>query len=338
MTCDSKHALLSWINASKGESLKDSLQTETFLSDIDIPLISDFNRQLAAHFGVLIPNAGSTFRGTAIISPDGVIKYLSSCEVNVGRNIDELLRLLSAFQFSEEFHELAIECPANWSPDESTNTVETIYYKEFRVKPSIRNKVKAGLFSLKRLFVSLFDQYNSILCDQPLLTKALTSGVICALGEVLASLVKNQSRNKRNLGYLSLRRIILHASYGMLVSGPIYHLWYNLLDQVSLSTRKETTKLLRQRRSVGLKVLIDQFVFSPIFLLVTLFYLKYFRRLDAKYAVRSIRNHYFVALLTSWKLWIPANVINFNAVPVNYQVLYGNLVSLWWNIYLSMTA
>ena len=37
----------------------------------------------------------------------------------------------------------------------------------------------------------------------------------------------------------------------------------------------------------------------------------------------------------NWALWIPAQLVNFGMVPLNYQVLFGNVVALLWNVYLS---
>ena len=52
-------------------------------------------------------------RGTFIIDREGVVKSCIVNDLNVGRNIDEILRLIQAFQFSKQNGEV---CPANWMP------------------------------------------------------------------------------------------------------------------------------------------------------------------------------------------------------------------------------
>ena len=37
----------------------------------------------------------------------------------------------------------------------------------------------------------------------------------------------------------------------------------------------------------------------------------------------------------NWKIWVPANFINFYLIPIKYQVLYANLISLFYNVCLS---
>ena len=48
-----------------------------------------------------------------------------------------------------------------------------------------------------------------------------------------------------------------------------------------------------------------------------------------------LRNHWRGAVFTNWKIWIPAQVLNFGFVPLQYQVLFANVVALVWNTYLS---
>jgi alkyl hydroperoxide reductase subunit AhpC len=82
------------------------------LGDLKIPLISDINKEMAKDYGVLIdhgPDKGVAARGTFIIDPNQVIRQISINDLSVGRSIDETLRLLEGYQFSEENGEV---CPA----------------------------------------------------------------------------------------------------------------------------------------------------------------------------------------------------------------------------------
>lgn len=87
---------------------------------MSIPLLADVTKQIARDYGVLIEDgddAGVAFRGTFIIDTKGVVRHISINDLPVGRNIDEVLRLVQAFQFADEHGEV---CPASWKPGDKT--------------------------------------------------------------------------------------------------------------------------------------------------------------------------------------------------------------------------
>jgi len=87
---------------------------------MDIPLIADVTKDIARRYGVLIEDgddAGVAFRGTYIIDKDQVLRHISISDLPVGRNVDETLRLVKAFQYTDEFGEV---CPAQWTPGKKT--------------------------------------------------------------------------------------------------------------------------------------------------------------------------------------------------------------------------
>ena len=79
-----------------------------------IPLVSDLTKQISRDYGVLIEDgddAGVAFRGTFIISPDGTLRQITVNDLPVGRNVDETIRLVKAFQYVDEHGEV---CPSGW--------------------------------------------------------------------------------------------------------------------------------------------------------------------------------------------------------------------------------
>lgn len=84
------------------------------LAPLKIPLLADSSHDIARAYGCYInhgPNKGVTYRSTYIIDPKGILRQYSMNDLMVGRSIDELIRLLQAFQFTEEHGEV---CPMNW--------------------------------------------------------------------------------------------------------------------------------------------------------------------------------------------------------------------------------
>ena len=74
-------------------------------------LIPDFTKKISRDYGVLIEENGVALRGTFLIDEDGILRHSSVNDLSVGRNMDEYLRLVDAFDFVRENGEV---CPAQW--------------------------------------------------------------------------------------------------------------------------------------------------------------------------------------------------------------------------------
>ncbi len=82
------------------------------IGQVDYTLVADMNHSICQSYGVEHPTAGVAFRGAFIIDKKGVVRAQVVNDLPIGRNMDELLRLIDALQFTEEHGEV---CPANWS-------------------------------------------------------------------------------------------------------------------------------------------------------------------------------------------------------------------------------
>lgn len=83
------------------------------LESLPYPMLADTKRELSSALGVLHKEEGVALRATFIADPDGVIRHVSVNDLSVGRNVDEVLRVLDALQTDEL-------CPCNWEPGEPT--------------------------------------------------------------------------------------------------------------------------------------------------------------------------------------------------------------------------
>ncbi len=86
------------------------------LGDLDFPLIADLDKSISKDYEVLL-SAGMTLRGVFIIDPEGVIRFKLVHDLGIGRNPDEILRVLAAIQQVDKTGEV---CPANWTPGKKT--------------------------------------------------------------------------------------------------------------------------------------------------------------------------------------------------------------------------
>jgi peroxiredoxin (alkyl hydroperoxide reductase subunit C) len=76
------------------------------------PLIADVNHQICQAYGVEHPTAHVALRGAFIIDKNGIVRSQIVNDLPLGRNVDELLRLIDALEFHEKQGEV---CPANWT-------------------------------------------------------------------------------------------------------------------------------------------------------------------------------------------------------------------------------
>ncbi|MBK9169869.1 MAG: peroxiredoxin [Bryobacterales bacterium] len=83
------------------------------LKDLPFPMLSDIKHELCKDLGILDPNAGVAQRATFVVDPDNVIRFVSVNDLSVGRNPQEVLRVLDALQTDEL-------CPCNWQKGEAT--------------------------------------------------------------------------------------------------------------------------------------------------------------------------------------------------------------------------
>jgi alkyl hydroperoxide reductase subunit AhpC len=83
------------------------------LKDLPFPMLADIKRELTGALGILDLHAGVAQRATFIVDLDNVIRFVYVTDLSVGRNPQEVLRVLDALQTDEL-------CPCNWHKGEET--------------------------------------------------------------------------------------------------------------------------------------------------------------------------------------------------------------------------
>jgi alkyl hydroperoxide reductase subunit AhpC len=83
------------------------------LNDLKFPMIADTSKSLAEALGILSQEEKVAYRATYIIDPDGIVRWVNINDLNVGRNVQEVLRVLDALQTDEL-------CPCNWTKGQET--------------------------------------------------------------------------------------------------------------------------------------------------------------------------------------------------------------------------
>ncbi len=104
VSTDSVYSHRAWINTSADKN---------GLGSLNFPLASDITKDVSRDYGVLIEDKGIALRGLFIIDKEGVLQYQVVHSLDIGRSVDETLRVLEALQ-SGGF------CQANWQPGQRT--------------------------------------------------------------------------------------------------------------------------------------------------------------------------------------------------------------------------
>ncbi|XP_059404578.1 peroxisomal membrane protein 2-like [Carassius carassius] len=174
----------------------------------------------------------------------------------------------------------------------------------------------------------VLQQYLSLLKKYPIITKSVTSGFLSAVGNLLSQALEYRKNNKENSPKkkISVLGPLHFAVFGLFITGPVSHYIYQLLE-VLLPTTVPYCLIKR--------LLLERLIFAPAFLL--LFYVV-MNALEGKTLTdvqNKLKTSYWPAMKMNWKVWTPFQFININYVPVQFRVLFANLVALFWYAYLA---
>jgi peroxiredoxin 2/4 len=120
VSVDSEFSHLAWIQTDRKSG---------GVGDLNYPLVSDIKKTISEAYNVLDPDAGVALRGLFIIDKDGIVQHATINNLAVGRSVDETLRTLQAFQYTQSHPDEV--CPAGWTPGAKTMSPDPVKSKEF---------------------------------------------------------------------------------------------------------------------------------------------------------------------------------------------------------------
>lgn len=97
---------------------------------INFPLVADLNKQIARDYDVLLDDAVA-LRGSFLIDADGTVRHAVVNDLPLGRNVDEMIRMVDAMQFTNEHGEV---CPAGWVKGDEGMKADTEGVAEYLAK------------------------------------------------------------------------------------------------------------------------------------------------------------------------------------------------------------
>jgi len=107
-SADSHFSHLAWVNTPRKEG---------GLGKLNIPLLADKSAKICHDYGVYLEDEGIPLRGLFIIDEKQNLRQITINDLPVGRSVDEALRLIQAFQFTDVHGEV---CPAGWKPGDDS--------------------------------------------------------------------------------------------------------------------------------------------------------------------------------------------------------------------------
>ncbi|MGI0493532.1 peroxiredoxin [Alkalinema pantanalense CENA528] len=120
VSVDSEFSHLAWIQTDRKSG---------GVGDLNYPLVADLKKEISTAYNVLDPEAGVALRGLFIIDKEGIIQHSTINNLAVGRSVDETLRTLQAFQYTQSHPDEV--CPAGWQPGAATMNPDPVKSKEY---------------------------------------------------------------------------------------------------------------------------------------------------------------------------------------------------------------
>jgi len=102
VSIDSQFSHFAWKNTSVNEG---------GIGQVKFPLVADLTKQIAKDYDVLL-DAGIALRGSFLLDKDGTVRHAVINDLPLGRNIDEMIRMVDTMVFTNEYGEV---CPAGWN-------------------------------------------------------------------------------------------------------------------------------------------------------------------------------------------------------------------------------
>ena len=166
----------------------------------------------------------------------------------------------------------------------------------------------------------LLDYYSYLLTTHPYKTTALSTGILCALGDVNAQQFVEETNEH------DFQRTGRFFVMGLLFIGPVLLVWFGVLEKYI--TGAEKTLALK-------KMLCDQLLWAPPFI-ASLFCLSdALSGRNLEEIKMNLKQNYPGALKANYYIWPAVQMVNFYFVPLHYRVIVVNCIALFWNTYMA---
>ncbi|CCH42690.1 hypothetical protein BN7_2234 [Wickerhamomyces ciferrii] len=177
--------------------------------------------------------------------------------------------------------------------------------------------------------MSLLAFYTTSLKKHPRITNSLTTGFLFGTGDVLAQFISPGDD-------YDYKRTLRAAFYGSVVFAFIGDKWYKILSKIKFPGQPLANPRLNMIRNGITKTSIDQLGFAPLgiplyYSIMTLLENKKFEEVQIK-----LKENWLPTLKVNWMIWPIFQIFNLSIIPVQHQLMAVNILSIFWNSYLSL--
>lgn len=167
--------------------------------------------------------------------------------------------------------------------------------------------------------------YQRLLHVYPLLSRAITAGIIFLFADTIAQLL-NRPRQKPFSTTFSPARALRYSAYGLFLMGPFLYVWYDAMHRFGPPD---------DLHGALLKAVVESLVLEPICLIMYMVYDVVMLRRSLWYLKQNLRRRLFPIWFSNTLYWFPANFANYYVGTPDMRVIFSNTCSLFWNIYFS---
>lgn len=155
--------------------------------------------------------------------------------------------------------------------------------------------------------------------------QCLTGGGLFATGDTIAQQLVEKRGSRHDLA-----RTFRLSLYGGCVFSPLASIWFGrVLERVRFSSKAA---------NIATKVALDQAIASPAFVALFFGATTIMEGGSPDQAKNKIIHNWWPTLKTAWGLWIPVQTLNMALVPPSQRLLFVNVVSIFWNTFLSIKS
>lgn len=154
-------------------------------------------------------------------------------------------------------------------------------------------------------------------------SEATRAAAIMGTGDVLAQTVVE----KKDVKDIDLIRTMKYGSLGFLVVGPVLKYWFTLLDR-TIRGRQNIQRTVK-------KMIVDQAIMAPALNLTITGLVGLINNEEPKQISERIKTQYPDIMKTNYMIWPAVQILNFGLVPLRYQVVFVQLVAVFWNCFVS---
>lgn len=180
-------------------------------------------------------------------------------------------------------------------------------------------------YELKRFSRRTLRLYQRQLHLHPLVSRAITAGVIFVIADFLSQLL-NTPRNKSLIDVFSMQRLLRYSFYGLTLMGPFLYVWYMAMHAYGPED---------DLRGSLIKCVFEQVTLEPVCIAMYIVYDGIICRKGARAVKRSIIGCFVPLWVKNAIFWLPANFANYYIGTPDLRVVFANLCSLFWNVYFS---